>query len=139
MEKVVEDTAAFYRILNLPKAQTIPEPYDGTLKEVFAARHEALIQGALTEPMVLPLLKSGVLRDGRLVVQDPSKVLLGADVLERLQRRNVVLETEDAAKTLCVTVNPVSAYGWRFDERAFADAMAAAVDVPVLNVKEDAQ
>ena len=63
---------------------------------------------------------------------------LGADALRRLALRNVVLETEDAAKTLCVTVNPVSAYGWRFDERAFADAMAAAVDVPVINVKEDA-
>ncbi len=138
MEKVVEDTAAFCRILNLPKAETLPERTDGDLKTVFSERHEALIPGALTEAAVLPLLKSGVLKDGRLVVRDPSKVLLGADALRRLALRNVVLETEDAAKTLCVTVNPVSAYGWRFDERAFADAMAAAVDVPVINVKEDA-
>jgi hypothetical protein len=37
-----------------------------------------------------------------------------------------------------VTVNPVSAYGWKFDPDAFKAAMAAAVDVPVINVKEDA-
>ena len=36
------------------------------------------ITGALTDSMVLPLLRSGVLRNGRLVVKDPSKVLLKA-------------------------------------------------------------
>ncbi len=138
MEKVVADTAAFCRVLNLKKAKTLPEPFEGTLKDAFTAHREARICGALTEAAVVPLLKSGVLKNGRLVVQDPSKVLLGAEVLERLALRNVALETEDAAETLCVTVNPVSAYGWKFDPAAFRDAMAAAVDVPVINVKEDA-
>ena len=138
MEKVVSDTAAFFRILNLPKAKTLPPSTEGALKDVFAERREALIQGALTESAVTPLLKSGVLKDGRLVVKDPSKVLLGAETLDRLRQRNVALETEDAARTLCVTVNPVSAYGWRFDPQAFCEAMAAAVDVPVINVKENA-
>ena len=51
--------------------------------------------------------------------------------------REVALETEDAAKTLCVTVNPVSAYGWKFDKDEFLSRMKAAVDVPVINVKEE--
>lgn len=138
MDKVVADTAAFYRILNLPKAETLPEPSQAALGETFALRHEALIVGALTEAMVVPLLKNGVLKDGRLVVKDPSKVLLGAEVLNRLRQRNVALETEDAARTLFVAINPVSAYGWRFDAEAFREAMAAAVDVPVINGKENA-
>ena len=136
MEKVVADTAGVCRILNLPKAKTLPAPHEGTLRDAFAQRHEALIDGALTESAVTPLLKSGVLKDGRLVVRDPSKVLLGTETLDRLRQRNVALETEDAARTLCVTINPVSAYGWRFDPKAFAEAMAAATDVPVINVKE---
>lgn len=136
MEKVVGDTAHFYRILNLKKAKTLPNVSKGAWKDDFIETHEARIPGALTESAVVPLLKSGVLKNGRIVVQDPSKVLLGADVLDRLRLRNVVLETEDAAKTLCVTVNPVSAYGWKFDAAAFRTAMQAAVDVPVINVKE---
>ena len=136
MEKVVEDTAAFCRILNLPKAKTLPKPGEGTLKEVFSAHREALIEGALTEAAVVPLLKNGVLKDGRLVVKDPSRVLLGAGTIERLRQKNVALETEDAARTLFVAVNPVSAYGWRFDGPAFVQAMAAAVDVPVIDGKE---
>ena len=86
---------------------------------------------------MVPLLRSGVLTGARLVVKDPSKVLLSADVLDKMASRGVRLETVESARTLCVTVNPVSAYGWKFDKTAFLNAMRSAVDAPVVNVKED--
>lgn len=43
--------------------------------------------------MVLPLLRAGVLRKNRLVVADPSKVLLSPDTLDKMQLREVRLET----------------------------------------------
>ena len=92
---------------------------------------------ALTDSMVIPLLRSGLLRGGRLVVADPSKVLLKPDTLDKLSVREVALETKDAARTLCVTVNPVSAYGWKFDKDVFIDRMRQSVKVPVINVKEE--
>ena len=49
----------------------------------------------------------------------------------------VAAETEEAARTLCVTINPVSAYGWKFDKDEFMTRMREAVDVPVINVKEE--
>ena len=79
----------------------------------------ALAPGALTDSMVVPLLRSGVLRGGRLVVKDPSRVLLTPDTLDKLRARQVRLETAEAARTLCVTINPVSAYGWKFDKDEF--------------------
>lgn len=137
MEQVIEDTANIYRIMNLPKATTLPpEPEDG-LEACLKAHGEALIPGALTDSMVLPLLRSGVLRNGRLVVKDPSKVLLKADTLDKLATRQVKLEAAEAAKTLCVTINPVSAYGWKFDKDEFMEKMREAVDAPVINVKEE--
>ena len=98
---------------------------------------EAYIPGALTDSMVVPLLRSGLLRGGRLVVADPSKVLLKPDTLDKLAVREVALQTKDAARTLCVTVNPVSAYGWKFDKDVFIDRMSQSVKVPVINVKEE--
>ena len=136
MEKVVADTAHIYRLMNLPKAETIPAAGEG-LGEDFKKNGEALVTGALTDTMVVPLLKGGVLRRGRIVVLDPSKVLLTADTLDKLALRDVRLETAQSARTLCVTVNPVSAYGWRFDKDAFMAAMSEAVDAPVINVKEE--
>ena len=85
----------------------------------------------------MPLLRSGVLRNARLVVKDPSKVLLTPDTLDKLQRPVRCGWRRRAARTLCVTINPVSAYGWKFDKDEFMTRMREAVDVPVINVKEE--
>ena len=137
MEKVIADTVSIYRIMNLPKAQTVPAAPEGTLEQCLKEQGEALVTGALTDSMVLPLLRAGVLRKNRLVVADPSKVLLSPDTLDKMQLREVRLETAEAARTLCITVNPVSAYGWKFDKDEFMTRMREAVDVPVINVKEE--
>ena len=137
MEKVNADTVSIYRIMNLPKAQTVPAAPEGTLEQCLKEQGEALVTGALTDSMVLPLLRAGVLRKNRLVVADPSKVLLSPDTLDKMQLREVRLETAEAARTLCITVNPVSAYGWKFDKDEFRARLQEAVDVPVINVKEE--
>lgn len=137
MEKVIADTVSIYRIMNLPKAQTVPAAPEGTLEQCLKEQGEALVTGALTDSMVLPLLRAGVLRKNRLVVADPSKVLLSPDTLDKMQLREVWLETAEAARTLCITVNPVSAYGWKFDKDEFRARLQEAVDVPVINVKEE--
>ena len=137
IDKVVADTAHVYRLMNLPKAEAMPPELEESLEKCLKDHGEALISGALTDTMVMPLLRSGVLRNTRLVVKDPSKVLLSSDALDKLQTRQVRLETEEAARTLCVTINPVSAYGWKFDKDEFMTRMREAVDVPVINVKEE--
>ena len=137
MEKVIADTVHIYRLMNLPKADTLPPEASDGLESCVKEHGAALVTGALTDAMVVPLLRSGVLRKCRLVVKDPSKVLLSADTLDKLAVRDVSLETEDAARTLCVTVNPISAYGWKFDKDEFLLRMREAVDVPVINVKEE--
>ena len=137
IDKVVADTAHVYRLMNLPKAEAMPPEREESLEKCLKDHGEALISGALTDTMVMPLLRSGVLRNTRLVVKDPSKVLLSSDALDKLQTRQVRLETEEAARTLCVTINPVSAYGWKFDKDEFMTRMREAVDVPVINVKEE--
>ena len=131
------DTVHIYRLMNLPKAETLPPECPDGLEACVREYGAALVTGALTDTMVVPLLRSGVLRKCRLVVKDPSKVLLSADTLDKLAVREVALETEDAGKTLCVTVSPVSAYGWKFDKDEFLFRMKEAVDVPVINVKEE--
>ena len=137
MDKVIEDTANFCRLMDLPKAETLPPEAAEGLENCLKEHGEAYFPGALTDTMVIPLLRSGLLRKSRLVVADPSKVLLKPDTLDKLAVREVALQTRDAARTLCVTVNPVSAYGWKFDKDVFIDRMRQSVKVPVINVKEE--
>ena len=155
MDKVIEDTANFCRLMDLPKAETLPPEAAEGLEKCLKEHGEAYIPGALTDSMVVPLLRSGLLRGGRLVVADPSKVVRSSvsplsvlwpwirrscsstSPLDKLAVREVSLQTKDAARTLCVTVNPVSAYGWKFDKDVFIDRMRQSVKVPVINVKEE--
>ena len=137
MNQVVEDTANIYRVMNLPKADTVPAEPEESLADCLRQNGEALVPGALTDNMVLPLLRSGLMRNCRLVVKDPSKVLLKSDTMEKMSGRNVKLEAVEAARTLCVTINPVSAYGWKFDKDKFMQKLCDAVDAPVINVKEE--
>ena len=137
MDKVVEDTVNIYRVMNLPKATDIPAEPEESLADCLRQSGEALIPGALTDNMVIPLLRSGLMRNCRLVVKDPSKVLLKSDTMEKMAGRQVKLEAVEAARTLCVTINPVSAYGWKFDKDKFMQKMCDAVEVPVINVKEE--
>ena len=62
MERVVADTANIYRIMNLPKAETLPPEAEDGLEKCLKEHGEALAPGALTDSMVVPLLRSGVLR-----------------------------------------------------------------------------
>ena len=68
MDKVVADTAHIYHLMNLPKAETLPPEAAEGLEKCWREHGAALVTGALTDSMVLPLLRSGVLRNGRLVV-----------------------------------------------------------------------
>lgn len=91
MEKVIADTVHIYRLMNLPKAETLPPECTDGLEACIREHGAALVTGALTDTMVVPLLRSGVLRRCRLVVKDPSKVLLSADTLDKLAVREVAL------------------------------------------------
>ena len=72
MDKVIEDTANFCRLMDLPKAETLPPEAAEGLEKCLKEHGEAYIPGALTDSMVVPLLRSGLLRGGRLVVADPT-------------------------------------------------------------------
>lgn len=87
MDKVIEDTANFCRLMDLPKAETLPPEAAEGLEKCLKEHGEAYIPGALTDTMVIPLLRSGLLRKSRLVVADPSKVLLKPDTLDKLAVR----------------------------------------------------
>ena len=53
------DTANIYRIMNLPKAETLPPEAENGLEKCLKEHGEVLAPGALTDSMVVPLLRSG--------------------------------------------------------------------------------
>ena len=95
--------------------------------------------GAVTDPAVTALVRSGLDLSGlTLAAGDASQFLLSRGVMDGWRRKGGKAAVEQTAVLTAVTVNPVSAYGWRFDGQEFLEKMAAAVPAPVFDVVRDA-
>lgn len=119
MDTVVADTAYACGLLMLPKAED-------------AHGRQHMLSGAATDAATAQL----ALRDGdEITVRDGSRMLLSRPLYERLTARGIRFTVLRPTRLCCVCVNPFSAYGAAFDPKQFLERMAAAVLVPVLNVR----
>ncbi len=96
------------------------------------------VEGALTDAAAEALRP----RPGdEISVADASRLLLSRMLFEKLRARGVRFTVRKGVALRCVCTNPFSASGPPFDARALREKVAAAVPVPVIDVKEadDAQ
>lgn len=124
LDTVVAETAYAARLLTLPEEEP---PAEG--------ENRVALPGALTESRALSLLRGGGKLEGLTVcVRDGSRYLLKRETFAKLAARGVRFTVERATRLAAVTVNPVSAGGWRFDASEFLETMRAAVSAPVIDV-----
>ena len=94
-----------------------------------------LFSGALTDTAARAIARSGAKLEGmKLIVEDSSRMLVKSDMFERLISCGAEFLVRRATTLAAVTVNPVSAGGWRFDAERFLEEMQNAVAVPVVDV-----
>ncbi len=96
---------------------------------------QVLLAGALSEALGQRILRGGFSLEGlELVLEDSSRILLKKETFEKLCGRGLRFGVRQGTRLAAVTLNPVSAGGWRFDEGEFMEKMRAASPAPVLNV-----
>ena len=91
--------------------------------------------GGITDPLLNTLARRGA--PTTLVTQDATHVLAGRNALELLLRNGGALQVRRELTLAAVAANPWSAYGWHFEADAFLSALRQAIDLPVVNVKEE--
>ena len=156
MDYVVAETAFAAKLLSLPELPlpgaergrvTLFRP-DGTSEGAAAAaelrrgggENTLFFSGALTETQAKALLRDGTdKRDLTVLVKDGSCLLLRRETFDALTLRGVRFAAVRGTRLAAVTANPVAAGGWAFDGGAFLRELRAAVEVPVLDVMEDAE
>ena len=95
------------------------------------------VEGAVTNQLLDPLLRSGALTRGiKVVARDASRLFLSPDALRRLHVRKWELRVLECIHLAAIAVNPYSAYGYNFDSTEFLRTMTDAVTVPVVNVED---
>lgn len=112
---------------------------DGLRRPEARGTRAVFFGGALSDFTLKPLLMSGAkLQDIQFIVRDSSKLLLSRDTYEKLLRRGVQLQVLDTVNLTAVTVNPFSAYGFHCSKEDLMVRMAERINLPVINVMEDA-
>ncbi len=126
MDKVIRETAHVARLLNLKREEAVEESETMNLP------------GAFTERQATELIRSSALKRIRQIrVRDSSCLLLKRESFEALTGRGIVFSVDKPARLGGITVNPVSAGGWRFEAGAFLEKMQEAVPVPVMDVEKE--
>jgi len=149
-EKVIAQTAFVAEMLSLPekKAQGKAEGRftlfgddsavgcadTGELPGMLSGK-TLLVQGALTDAQARRLVQKSPSKDGlTILLKDASCLLAKEESCRTLMRQGASFAVLKGSRLAAITVNPVSAGGWRFDRKAFLDGMQAAVQVPVRDV-----
>ena len=156
IDRVVAETAFAEHLLTLPETASPGEALDRFtlfrgddavgVKEIETLCAElkrgsggdVLLSGALTESQARLLLRSGAaLHNLRLIALDGSRYLLKRETCQKLEALGLRFAVLRGTRLAAVTVNPVSAGGWRFDAAEFLEKMRAASPVPVLDVEAE--
>ena len=91
--------------------------------------------GGITDPLLKTLGRRGA--PLTLVAADATHVLAGRGAFDLFARSGNTLQVRRELTIASVGANPWSAYGWHFDAEAFITALRKAIDLPVVNVKEN--
>lgn len=168
LDVVVEDTAHICRMLTLPElddralAEGLEKEEDfrglrlyteqgnwdvplGMSLEDALRKPEAdgakmvFFGGAMSDGLMKPLLMSGAPVKGlTFAVRDSSKILLKRENYEKMRLRGIELRVLESVNLVAVTVNPFSAYGFHFDKDELMERMQQRVNIPVINVEDNA-
>ena len=154
MDTVVAETAYAAELLGLPKREA-PGAAKGRLTLFHAdgsaeaagsltalprgAGEEILLaEGAFSETQARELLLGRTGKEGlTLLARDAACLMLKRETFEALKHRGMRFALQETARLAAVTVNPVSAGGWRFPEEEFREKIREAVRVPVMNVMKE--
>lgn len=100
------------------------------------------INGAVTDKTAAELISCGkTLENASIAAMDASRLLLNRTSFDKLMRFSAGVSVLKSAKLLAVTVNPFSAYGNHYSERAYKERteeamLALGLKAPVINIME---
>jgi len=157
MEKTIKQTKWIVESFNLKETKIYPDvPKDHLIietqhrifrymdKKIEKLRDRLLqddpiisvfIKGAVTSKMIAEIITQGV-SNLKLIVEDPTKLLITHQENEFIQMRQIELEVIHQAKLLCVTINPFSTMGHHYNKEDFKNELKKVIDVPIYNVKD---
>ena len=109
------------------------------LQKVLSKKSKYLyLNGALTDKIIQRLI---AIRDQidalTIIVNDATHILCSSDYFRKLEKLNIPIKVKQKSQLLFVSYNPVSPYGYTFDNEKFKQLLEENISISCINVIED--
>lgn len=112
----------------LQAAKEIIESIDEDTKYV-------VIKGVISDKLLEDIIKgTNKFKGVTFIAEDGTKIFAGRDCMYKFSKMGGKLKVIDSINIACVTINPVSPYGYEFDKEKFLCALRERVSIPVFDV-----
>jgi hypothetical protein len=94
-----------------------------------------LIRGVISDKLIENIIKStDKYKDTTFLIENGTKLFLSQDNIDKFERLGGKFRGIENINLACVTCNPVSPYGYRFDKELFIEKLRRNIDLPIIDV-----
>ena len=112
----------------------------GKYKEILINLDETLryilINGIVTDDLILHLLKNPYMKSIKIVLADATKLFLSPEVLNKFKALDCEFTVINKINLIALTINPYSPEGYYFDKSIYFEALKSKINCPIINVMD---
>lgn len=108
------------------------------ISEIDANVRYLVLNGALTTELISELVQNRhKIKQLTIIVNHGTKCIFDLKASEKLKRCKINIEVLSKTNLICLTINPISPYGYIFNEQQFLNSLRKKSSVPIYNVMRD--
>jgi hypothetical protein len=111
----------------------------GSVKELTEALNEdsrvIVIKGVVQDSMLDGIMQSlGCVKNLKIIAEDGTKLFITPDMLYRFTKRGGFLRAMAPINLLCITCNPCSPHGYKYNRDEFIERLEEKISLPIIDV-----
>jgi len=122
--------------MNLIKVDSVIGSSKEILNNLDETIRYVLINGVVTDNLILSIIKSPYAKFMKIVLEDGTKLFLSPGVLNKLHAVGCEISVVKSINLIGITINPYSPEGYEFDKTAYLEELKSKLNYPILNVMD---
>lgn len=108
---------------------------DEIVKKINPQTRYVVVKGIFSSKLIERLLKSNIdCSKFNIIVEDGTKIFVSEKLYSRYHKNNGIIEVLHPINIIGITANPVSPYGFTFNQKTFLNRLRQKIDIPVFDV-----
>jgi len=117
------------------EVETALNATDGLVKNITPQTRFIIVKGILSSNLIEQLLKTKKdCSKFKIIVEDGTKIFVSEELYTRLYKNGGTIEVLHPINIIGLTANPVSPYGFSFNQKTFLERLRKKINIPVFDI-----